>query len=336
MEFTLADYDQLRRPGRKVQGVSAILLPYDPQGRMDEAGFRAHLRRTRAAGIRCAVNMDTGYGDLLTPEEKQRVLGWTQEEHAGQDWYAAGALPAVIEGSPAAAYAAECARIAEAGGIPMIFPSPATKALDDEGLIAFFREISQSTPRFLAFELGTMFNPNGRMFSLRVLHALMEMPQCLGLKHSSLDRRTELVRLVLRDKARAGFIIYTGNDVALDMIEFGSDYLLGLSTFAPEAFAARDRAWLLGAADYVELRDAIQYLGWIGFRSPVPAYKHSAAIFLKMTGGLEWDETHPRAPRRQPWDREALADAARRLLRVCPEAGRLPESALELQPTRNG
>lgn len=327
MELALTDYDRLRRPHRKVQGISAILLPYDGQGRMDEAGFRHHLRRTRAAGLRCAVNMDTGYGDLLTPEEKLRVLGWTQELHAGQDWFAAGALPAAIEGSPAAAYARECARIAGHGGVPMIFPSAATAALDDDGLIAFFREVAQATPRFLAFELGKMFNPNGRIFSLHVLHALMEMPQCLGLKHSSLDRRTEMVRLILRDRMRPGFTIYTGNDLALDMIEFGSDYLLGLSTFAPEAFAARDRAWLEGRAEYLELRDAIQYLGWIGFRSPVPAYKHSAAIFLKMTGGLQWDETHPRAPRREPWDREALADAARRLLHVCPEAGTLAASA---------
>ncbi len=327
MELALTDYDRLRRPHRKVQGISAILLPYDDHGRMDEAGFRHHLRRTRAAGLRCAVNMDTGYGDLLTPEEKLRVLGWTQELHDGQDWFAAGALPAVIEGSPAAAYARECARIAGHGGVPMIFPSAATAALDDDGLIAFFREVAQATPRFLAFELGKMFNPNGRIFSLHVLHALMEMPQCLGLKHSSLDRRTEMVRLILRDRMRPGFTIYTGNDLALDMIEFGSDYLLGLSTFAPEAFAARDRAWLEGRAEYLELRDAIQYLGWIGFRSPVPAYKHSAAIFLKMTGGLPWDETHPRAPRREPWDREALADAARRLLQVCPEAGTLAASA---------
>lgn len=326
MQPTLTDYDQLRRPHRKVRGISAILLPYDSHGRMDEAGFRRHLLRTRAAGLRCAVNMDTGYGDLLTPEEKLHVLGWARELHAG-DWFAAGALPAAIDGSPSAAYARECARIAEHGGIPMIFPSAATAALDDDGLIAFFREVAQATPRFLAFELGQMFNPNGRIFSLRVLHALMEMPQCLGLKHSSLDRGTEIARLLLRDRMRADFTIYTGNDLALDMIEFGSDYLLGLSTFAPEAFAARDRAWLEGRAEYLELRDAIQYLGWIGFRSPVPAYKHSAAIFLKLTGGLQWDATHPRAPRRAPWDREALADAARRLLAVCPEAGTLAASA---------
>ena len=117
---------------------------------------------------------------------------------------------------------------------------------------------------------------------------------------------------------RPEFVIYSGNDLAADMIEYGSDYLLGLSTFAPELFSARDHAWRENRLEYFEARDLIQYLGWIGFREPVPAYKHSAAIFLKLTGGIESDEPHPRAPRREEWDREALADAARRMKSLLP------------------
>ena len=236
---------------------------------------------------------------------------------------ASGALP-VGGATPlsakacARAYAVQCARIAEAGGVPVIFPSPGTRALDDAGLIALFGEIASSVDRFVAFELGEMFNPNGGMFSEPVLTGLMKMPQCIGLKHSSLERGTEIARLKLRDRVRTDFAIYSGNDLAPDMIEYGSDYLLGLSTFAPELFVARDRAWSAGARSYLELRDLIQYLGWIGFREPVPAYKHSAAIFLKLTGSLECDEPHPRAPRREDWDRGILADASRRLRRLMP------------------
>ena len=49
-------------------------------------------------------------------------------------------------------------------------------------------------------------------------------------KHSSLDWRQELRRLELREKCRPEFQIFTGNDLAIDMIEYGSDYLLGLAT----------------------------------------------------------------------------------------------------------
>ncbi len=306
------------RPGRAVAGVSAVLLPFTQDGRVDEAGFRRHLKRTLAAGLCPAVNMDTGNVDQLAPEEKQRVLEWTVETASGRDrsatpdWFA-GALPAAAEGPAELAYLRECAAIAKAGGVPVIFPSALTAALDDAGLLRFFREIAATLPRFIAFELGAMFNPHGRMFSENILRGLMDLAQCSGLKHSSLDRAMEFERLELRDRVRPEFVIYTGNDLAADMIEYGSDYLLGLSTFAPEVFAARDRAWRDGRAEYNELRDFIQYLGWIGFREPVPAYKHSAAIFLKLTGGLDCDEPHPSATRRQDWDRELLADAARRM-----------------------
>lgn len=320
MSGTLKEIDSMRRPGRKIHGISAVLLPYTADGSMDEAGFRRHVERTLQTGLRVAINMDTGYGDLLTAEEKKRVRTWTAEIVHDRDGFVAGVLPSAGNKQSAAEYAAESASIYQAGGVPIIFPSAYTARLDDAGLTKFFAEIARAADRFLAFELGTMFNPNGRMFSETILRSLMETPQCLGLKHSSLDRATELLRLQLRDRLRPDFTIYTGNDLAADMVEYGSDYLLGLSTFAPELFAARDHAWEEGSAEYLELRDAIQYLGWVGFRQPVPAYKHSAAIFLKLTGGLESDEPHPQAPRREAWDRQLLADAARRLDRLAKRA----------------
>ncbi|HEV2380561.1 MAG TPA: dihydrodipicolinate synthase family protein [Terriglobia bacterium] len=308
-------YQRLRRPGRKIEGISAVLLPYGHDGEIDEDAFRRHLRRTLSAGLRAAVNMDTGYIDLLTAEEKRRVLAWTSETTAG-DWFVAGALPALQTEASGAAYCRECETIVQAGGVPIIFPSVYTAALDDPGLLDFFREIAPATDQFLAFELGTMFSPNGRIFPGRVLEGIMEIPQCRGLKHSSLDRATEVERIELRDRNRPSFSIYSGNDLAADLIEYGSDYLLGLSTFNPEIFAARDRAWADGATNYFEIRDFIQYLGWVGFREPVPAYKHSAAIFLKLTGGLDCDHPHPRAARREEWDRALLADAAQRLRKL--------------------
>lgn len=313
--LSIDDYQRLRRPRRKIEGISAVLLPYGPNGEIDESAFRRHLCRTLNAGLRAAVNMDTGYIDLLTAEEKSRVLAWTRETTAG-DWFVAGALPTPQAEASAVAYCRECETIVRAGGVPIIFPSAFTAALDDHGLVAFFGEIARATGQFLAFELGAMFNPNGRIFSDRVLEGIMEIPQCRGLKHSSLDRATELQRLELRNRHRPRFSIYTGNDLAADMIEYGSDYLLGLSTFNPEMFAARDRAWEGGDADYFELRDLIQYLGWVGFRDPVPAYKHSAAIFLKLTGSLDCDDPHPRAARREDWDRHLLEDAADRLMKL--------------------
>ncbi len=39
----------------------------------------------------------------------------------------------------------------------------------------------------------------------------------------------EWSRLALRDRIRPEFKIFNGNDLAIDMVMYGSDYLLGLS-----------------------------------------------------------------------------------------------------------
>src|SRR5205807_1600990 len=98
----------------------------------------------------------------------------------------------------------------------------------------------------------------------------------------------------------------TGNDLGIDMIEYGSDYLLGLATFAPEKFAERDRLWEAGDAAYYALSDALQHLGNVAFRDPVPAYKHSAAIFLHLTGCIPSSRPHPSCPPRPEWEPQML------------------------------
>jgi 4-hydroxy-tetrahydrodipicolinate synthase len=133
------------------------------------------------------------------------------------------------------------------------------------------------------------------------------------MKHSSLNRLLELERLALRDANRPDFRIYTGNDLGINMIEYGSDYLLGLAAFAPEKFAARDRLWETGNAEYYALSDALQYLGNVAFRAPVPAYKHSAAVFLNLIGRIPSDRTHPSNPQRSASEAEIMTDCARRL-----------------------
>jgi 4-hydroxy-tetrahydrodipicolinate synthase len=112
---------------------------------------------------------------------------------------------------------------------------------------------------------------------------------------------------------RPDFRIYTGNDLGINMIEYGSDYLLGLATFAPEKFAERDRLWAAGDPRYYALSDALQYLGNVAFRAPVPAYKHSAAAFLHLTGRIPSMRTHPKSPARPVWEPEILKSCAERL-----------------------
>ena len=97
------------------------------------------------------------------------------------------------------------------------------------------------------------------------------------------------------------------------MIEYGSDYLLGLAAFCPEKFAERDRYWEEQDERYYELADALQYLGNVGFRAAVPAYKHSCAVFQHLLGRIPSSKPHPSCPRRPDWEAEIMRDCALRL-----------------------
>ena len=114
---------------------------------------------------------------------------------------------------------------------------------------------------FLFFELGKVFAPFGRIYSLPVYERLMQIPNAVGAKHSSLQRMPEWERLELRNRVRPDFKVFTGNDLAIDMVMYGSDYLLGLSTFAPDAFARRDAMWESGDPRFYELNDVLAVLG---------------------------------------------------------------------------
>jgi hypothetical protein len=158
-----------------------------------------------------------------------------------------------------------------------------------------------------------MFVPYGRIPSLTAYEAMMHIPECIGAKHSSLSRQLEWDRLDLRDRVRPDFHVFTGNDLAIDMVMYGSDYLLGLSTFAPREFAVRDRYWADGDPRFHELNDLLQYLGHFTFRAPVPAYRHDAATFFELRGWSSGDATPPGVPRRPESDRAVLADILSRL-----------------------
>lgn len=304
----------LLRPRRRPLGMSAVLLPFEEGGGVDWQGFRAHVARTAIAGLIPAVNMDTGYGNLLDDATRRRVLQETFAQVGGGD-FIAGAFVADHPGDSfdLDAYRRAIDEIQEHGGLPIVFQSHGLVAQPPDRLLEAYRALGRDCPRYLAFELGQAFAPFGAIYDLEIYAGLLDTTACIGAKHSSLSRVLEWQRLMLRDERRPDFLVLTGNDLAIDMIMYGSDYLLGLSTFAPDLFARRDALWAAGDTAFYELNDLLQYLGFFAFRPPVPAYKHSAAQFLKLRGWIACDNTHPQSPQRPAGDREILHDITERL-----------------------
>lgn len=298
---------------RKVHGIAAALLPFESDGRIAVEAFQRYLADTHRAGLMNAVNMDTGYVNYLSDAEKQDVLRWTRDALGKDTPFIAGAYIEDQSGDVVSLYRRQMDSISTAGAIPILFQTSRLHGKTTREKVAVYQAAARGHAHVLAFELGPMFAPNGEIFDQETFLGLLDIPEIKGLKHSSLIRLVELARLSLRDAHRPDFHIYTGNDLAINMIEYGSDYLLGLATFAAGKFAERDRLWEQGDAGYYALSDALQYLGNVAFRDPVPAYKHSAAAFLHLTGRAPSSLTHPKNMQRPPWEAEILRDCARRL-----------------------
>jgi dihydrodipicolinate synthase/N-acetylneuraminate lyase len=324
--LTIEKIHERQKFRRRVRGIAAALLPYTQDGQIAVDAFQQHLAFTHGVGLMNAVNMDTGYVNYLSIAERKNVLQWTREALGADTPFVAGAYIEGQDRDVIALYRREMDVIVKLGGTPILFQTARLHGKPAREKIATYAAACKGYQQVLAFELSPVFSPNGEMFDDETLKGIIDIPELKGMKHSSLDRIKELERLDLRDRRRPEFAIYTGNDLGINMIEYGSDYLLGLATFAPEKFAERDRLWEAGDAAYYAASDALQYLGNVAFRDPVPAYKHSAAVFLHMTGKIPSDLSHPRNPTRLPWEREILNDCARRLS-LHPEVASAGETA---------
>lgn len=300
--------------GRKITGISATLLPFQENGTVDWDGFCAHVDRTARAGLIPAVNMDTGFVNLLDQATRSEVLERTRQT-LGSRQFVAGAFVADQPGDKwdRAAYQKQIEQIQRFEAIPVIFQSFGLTGQDSNQIVDSYNVLAGECEEFIAFELGKMFAPFGAIYDEETYKGIMSIPQCTGAKHSSLDRVLEWRRLQLRDQIRPEFRVYTGNDLAIDMVMYGSDYLLGLSTFAPDVFALRDKFWQENDQRFFQVNDLLQYLGFFAFRQPVPAYKHSAAQFLHLRNLIKSDRIHKDAATRPASDIPVLQDILDRM-----------------------
>jgi dihydrodipicolinate synthase/N-acetylneuraminate lyase len=318
------------RTRRRVTGMSAVLLPFDADGSIAWDALAAGIARTAEAGLVPAVNMDTSYGPNLDPATRRRVLAVTAEAIGDREpvegWrFVGGAhVDGGLPGLDLAGYKAACVEVADAGGVPIVFPSAGLAALADGEVAPAHAEIAGAVDRILGFELGVQFHPDGRIWTLETYGEVLEVTGVVGAKHSSLRREPEWARLALRDARRPDFLVLTGNDLAIDMVRWGSDYLLGLSAFAPAVFALRDRLSAAGDRRALGVDDALQALGALAFRDPVPAYRHDAALVWHRRGWAPSAQVHPATPTRPRGEAELLARLLDRIDAVVAEIGSVP------------
>jgi 4-hydroxy-tetrahydrodipicolinate synthase len=176
------------QPRRKITGISAALLPYEENGSVAVEAFQNHLLRTHSAGLINAVNMDTGYVNYLSRQEQEQVLQWTREALPLNTKFVAGAYIEGLEGDVVSLYRRKIDQIIEYRGTPIIFQTTRLHDRSAREKVKCYAEICHGYDEVFGFELSPVFAPNGEIFDDETMRGLMQIPELVGLKHSSLDR----------------------------------------------------------------------------------------------------------------------------------------------------
>ena len=300
------------RTRRPIEGISAVLLPFHKDGAIDFDSFAENLLRTVDVGLTPAINVEFGLVDRLTLSERADVLDLVRDVMVARP-FVAGAFIDEHVGDTKEAYLRAVAEVVAEGGTPVVMPSGGLSALDEASTVRLHQQMAEHCPAMIAYEADPQVVPFGKLQPDSAIQELMLIPQIVGLRHSSLNRRLEWERLSLRDEVRPDFKIYSGNDIALDMVTYGSDYFLSVSACAPEAFALRDELWKKGDSRFYELNDLLQSLAMLMFRPPILASHHSAAQMLKLRGRIESDAPARNIPIRPSTDIEILTKIIARL-----------------------
>ena len=249
-----------------------------------------------------------------TTATKRRVLDLAAEVTGGA--FVAGAFVADEEGAPfdGPGYHAAVADIADRGGTPVIFPSHGLNQGSEDEWLAALTTIGSEVDRFLGFELGPMFVPYGRILSLEAYRGLLEIPQCVGAKHSSLERELEWQRLALRGRCTPRVHGAHGQRPGDRHGDVRQRLSAGACRRLPRTGSRRAiRCGPTADPGFHQLNDLLQYLGHFTFRPPVPGYRHNAAQFLELRGWAESDNVPAGAPRRPESDVAVLRDIGERL-----------------------
>jgi len=290
--------------------IPAVVVPMRQDYSLDIEAFKPYLRWHVTLGcVGVAVNVDTGEGPYLTPDERAEVIRTAREIAAGQCAVIAGV------GGPSTMMAVANARAARDAGADalLVFPTPAFLNDPLDGRIAYeyhWAIADASGLPLIVFQLGPIFG--GVNYPPEALAKVLELPQVIGLKDASFDaQRFSLTRDIVR-AAGHPITLLTGNDNFL--LE---SFLLGAAggLLGYGAVGAGLLVELLNAVKNKEFGKAADMQGRVqGFCDyiygrPIGDYRARCKVALVHMGFFTPEQTYVRPPFLSLW--EAEKDGAR-------------------------
>lgn len=308
-------------PNLDLRGIiPAIVTPMTPDGAVDYTALARYINWLVEQGpIALAVNVDTGEGPHLTPDERSQILETVVAAAAGRCRVVAGVA------GPSTALGISNARAAQAAGADalLVFPIPAYLGtpLNPEVPYRYHSAIAEAVDLpLILFQLQPKLG--GVLFNTAIIHQLITIPSVVAIKEASFDALEFLnVRAALQTASRP-ITLLTGNDNFINesFILGAEGALLGFCTLG-----TREQVAMLNAVKRCDFAQAqalsarLQPLADVVFAPPVTDYRARTKEALVMLGVLDCADVRPpllgisaeeRAALRQALQRAGLLAAA--------------------------
>jgi len=274
--------------------IPAIVTPMTSEGELDLPALRRYVQWLADQGpVALAVNVDTGEGPHLTPDEKRQTLETVAEAVAGKCKVVGGVA------GPSTAQGVANARAAQAAGADalLVFPISAFlgQPLNPEVPYRYHAAIAEAVDvPLILFQLQPALG--GVLYTTEILHKLTTIPSVTAIKEASFDAIRFLQVKAALESASRKITFLTGNDnfICESFILGAEGALLGFSTLG-----TREQVMMLEAVRHGDIEQArelgsrLQPLADIIFAPPVTDYRARTKEALKLLGILENTTVRP-------------------------------------------
>ena len=305
--------------------IPAVIVPMNQDFSIDFEAFRRYLEWVISQGaIGLAVNVDTGEGPYLTPDERLRVIRVAREVANGQCAIIAGV------GGPGTLNAvanAESAREAGADAL-LVFPTPAflNEPLDELIPYEYHKAIAEASGLpVIVFQLGPIFG--GVNYPAHALAKVLELTQVIGLKDASFDAQRFVLTREIVMQAGHPVTLLSGNDNFLlesfllgakgGLLGYGA---VGVGLLVEMLAAVQNKAFDQAAAMQARVQGFCDYI----YSRPIGDYRARCKVALVHMGLLTPEQTYVRPPYLSLWATEKnaarLAVEKAGILRHSPQA----------------
>jgi 4-hydroxy-tetrahydrodipicolinate synthase len=285
--------------------IPATIVPMRSNYSINFDAYRGYIDWLISLGpVGLALNVDTGEGPYLTPDERREVIRVTREVAKGRCRIIAGC------GGPSTAAAAANARDARDAGADalLVFPTPAflNDPLDPQIVYDYHKAIADACGLpLVVFQLGPLFG--GVNYTPEALVRVLELSQVIALKDASFDTaRFTMTRDIIR-RADHRITLLTGNDnFLLESFVLGADGgLLGYGAVGAglliELLAAvKQRAFDKAVALQGRVQGFCDYI----YGRPIGDYRARCKVALVHMGLLQSADTYVRPPYQSLWEGE--------------------------------